>query len=669
MYISEICSENIGPLKRVVIRPELTKEGFPKPIVIVGENGSGKSTLISNVVDALYELANVGFSDAMHTTRKYQGRQYFKAITQTEMHIGSSYMFSHIGFTNGDKVIHYNFVMGKLSLDEYKKKAGIEQSTTVPWSEDLSHKSVTIDKKESEGIFTDNVLCYFGPERYEKPVWMGESYYDTSMEEAQHPSVTNRYNGEIANSIEEKERNARTLQWLLDVIADSRPDIQFAHEGIEIIHVGTEDLNLLGIARKNVERIMSEILGKEVFFGLNFRSQIGSRFNIRETQSEQIIIPTLDSLSTGQSALFNLFATIVRYADKVDINKSIHLNDISGIVIIDEVDLHLHSSLQKEVLPKLFKLFPKVQFIVSTHSPLFILGMKEIYGEDNCTIYEMPTGKEVSAETFSEFQQAYRYMLETETYKKEIEKLLTETSEVPLILTEGATDWRHIKAAWEHFKDKEEYQGITFKLLEYDSAEGTSLPKIEMSSSEIVSICKHLSKLPRLNKVIMIADADVPNDVKQLKEAGKNYRVWGNHVYSIVLPLPKHRETTPSICIEHYYTDEEIKTPLQISGKEKRLFMGNEFDESGLSITDNPRLLCLDRNSCGEGKINIIDGQEKKRVVDSTISNDKRINIALTKMAFAKAVLNPPSEAFKQFDFSAFSILFDVIKDILLLSE
>ena len=669
MYISEICNENTGPLEKVVIRPELTKEGLPKPIVLVGENGSGKSTLISNVVDAFYELASVGFRDAMHPNSNYQGKQYFKALTPKEMHIGSTYMFSHIGFANGDKVIHYNFVGGELSLDEYKKRVGIEQSIKIPWSENTFHKSVTIEKNDSESIFTNNVLCYFGPERYEKPIWMGKSYYDTSMEESQHPSVANRNNGEIANSIEEKERNAKTLQWLLDVIADSRPDIQFANESIKIVHVGVVELNSLWIARKNVEKIMSEILGKEVFFGLNFRSNIGSRFNIRETQTEQIIIPTFDSLSTGQSALFNLFATIVRYADNVDINKSIHLNDITGIVAVDEVDLHLHSSLQKEVLPKLFKLFPKVQFIISTHSPLFILGMKETYGEENCAIYEMPTGKEVTAEAFSEFHKAYTYMVETETHKKEIEKIISSYTEDPSILTEGATDWRHIKAAWEHFKDREEYQGITFKLIEYDSVEGTALPKIDMSSSDIVSICKYLSKLPRKSKVIMVADADVPNDAKQLKEAGKNYRAWGNNIYSVVLPLPKHREATPSICIEHYYTDEEIKTPIEISGKEKRLYMGNEFDENGLSISNAPRLLCLDRNSCGEGKINIIDGQKKKSVVDATIPTDKRFNLALTKMAFANAVLNPPSEAFKRFDFSAFIKLFDVIKEILLLPK
>ena len=40
-----------------------------------------------------------------------------------------------------------------------------------------------------------------------------------------------------------------------------------------------------------------------------------------------------------------------------------------GIVLIDEVELHLHPSWQQTVLPKLMEIFPKVQFIVTTHSP------------------------------------------------------------------------------------------------------------------------------------------------------------------------------------------------------------------------------------------------------------------------------------------------------------
>lgn len=51
------------------------------------------------------------------------------------------------------------------------------------------------------------------------------------------------------------------------------------------------------------------------------------------------------------------------------------LTDTKGTVIIDELDLHLHPSLQAKVLPSLAKTFPNLQFIVSTHSPLVMSGV------------------------------------------------------------------------------------------------------------------------------------------------------------------------------------------------------------------------------------------------------------------------------------------------------
>lgn len=53
------------------------------------------------------------------------------------------------------------------------------------------------------------------------------------------------------------------------------------------------------------------------------------------------------------------------------------LETISGIVLIDEFGIHLHPSLQNEALRRLQATFPKVQFILSTHSPLLINGMKK----------------------------------------------------------------------------------------------------------------------------------------------------------------------------------------------------------------------------------------------------------------------------------------------------
>jgi predicted ATP-binding protein involved in virulence len=40
-----------------------------------------------------------------------------------------------------------------------------------------------------------------------------------------------------------------------------------------------------------------------------------------------------------------------------------------GIILIDEIDLHLHPKWQRMIVPRLLEVFPKCQFIISTHSP------------------------------------------------------------------------------------------------------------------------------------------------------------------------------------------------------------------------------------------------------------------------------------------------------------
>lgn len=57
--------------------------------------------------------------------------------------------------------------------------------------------------------------------------------------------------------------------------------------------------------------------------------------------------------------------------------------DMQGVVLIDEIETHLHLELQKRILKILLTIFPKIQFIVTTHSP-FILSSLE-----NATIYDL----------------------------------------------------------------------------------------------------------------------------------------------------------------------------------------------------------------------------------------------------------------------------------------
>lgn len=52
--------------------------------------------------------------------------------------------------------------------------------------------------------------------------------------------------------------------------------------------------------------------------------------------------------------------------------------DISGIVIIDEIEKHLHPLLQRRIIKHLSNKFPKIQFVISTHSPLCVSGVSDV---------------------------------------------------------------------------------------------------------------------------------------------------------------------------------------------------------------------------------------------------------------------------------------------------
>jgi predicted ATPase len=63
---------------------------------------------------------------------------------------------------------------------------------------------------------------------------------------------------------------------------------------------------------------------------------------------------------------------LLRFTEKQDTVTD--LSDFVGIVLIDEIDLHLHPKLQREIVIQLADTFPHIQFIVTTHSPIPMLG-------------------------------------------------------------------------------------------------------------------------------------------------------------------------------------------------------------------------------------------------------------------------------------------------------
>lgn len=79
---------------------------------------------------------------------------------------------------------------------------------------------------------------------------------------------------------------------------------------------------------------------------------------------------SLHQLSDGEQRLFTLFVDIARQLSLN--NPSNMLGNGEAIILIDEIDVHLHPKWQRRIVPALEDLFPNCQFIATTHSPFVI---------------------------------------------------------------------------------------------------------------------------------------------------------------------------------------------------------------------------------------------------------------------------------------------------------
>jgi len=75
-----------------------------------------------------------------------------------------------------------------------------------------------------------------------------------------------------------------------------------------------------------------------------------------------------DQLSDGEKCMLSLFGDIARRLVLANPSAKNPLNG-KGIILIDEIELHMHTTWQRKVLSVLHNIFPHIQFIITTHSP------------------------------------------------------------------------------------------------------------------------------------------------------------------------------------------------------------------------------------------------------------------------------------------------------------
>jgi AAA15 family ATPase/GTPase len=79
---------------------------------------------------------------------------------------------------------------------------------------------------------------------------------------------------------------------------------------------------------------------------------------------------SFQTLSAGYRAIFDVYAELIMRTEYFKVMPG----DLTGVVLIDEIDSHLHVSLQRLILPFFTNSFPNIQFIVTTHSPFVLMS-------------------------------------------------------------------------------------------------------------------------------------------------------------------------------------------------------------------------------------------------------------------------------------------------------
>lgn len=93
---------------------------------------------------------------------------------------------------------------------------------------------------------------------------------------------------------------------------------------------------------------------------------------------------TLDKLSSGNLYLMQRFSYVLKQMYSVCINNDFpieEIQNIKGVLLIDEAENHLHPKWQKVFLRNIRKVFPQLQIILTTHSPFIVSSI------ENCRVY------------------------------------------------------------------------------------------------------------------------------------------------------------------------------------------------------------------------------------------------------------------------------------------
>jgi predicted ATP-binding protein involved in virulence len=347
MHIEKVMIKNFKAVK------EMELEFTPGVNLIIGDNGVGKTSVLEAIVMALYGILK-GVSGVP-----------IKNIPQTDIH------FSVDERGDASTEIHYETpteIICDMKIDEQKyhwmryridesgnTRTKLEEDGIVKWMKKISN--------ESNSILP--LICFQSDAR----VWqMRRGDFGKELKKKLNDRRCG-YIGCLDYSLDIKGIQAWCLKMELNAFQKKQKIKEYE------------------AFKKIIATFMQQISGLEHLPEIYYSSQL-EELVYREENS---IMP-ISSLSSGyQSLLWTVMNLAYRIA-LLNPEHSKNLNEIEGIVLIDEIDMHLHPKWQWNIINALESTFPNVQFILATHSPLVISSCKNkrliMITDDRNVIYQ-----------------------------------------------------------------------------------------------------------------------------------------------------------------------------------------------------------------------------------------------------------------------------------------
>ncbi len=431
MKIKQLHLQNYGRFEDLTIDFAPTAERTSNVTIIVGNNGAGKSQILEALATGLSWFVN----EILHETggkiiRSKEDSQYLKFpyegefIKQSSIKNDSDKAILKVSLTSMG-------LRGFIEIDSSRKDE-LEMSSQGNHNQisELISQYIKGDKNESTDRKNLPLISFYTIDRnvqvkeiiagysfsytpkyaYNNTLNAGSNYDDffqwfRDNEDIENEKTNNQIakNAELDEMIKKKSRLYHLLNFQEQVGIDDFDGDRLYHsrmsEVSEEIEAIQSYLNHMNIRHGLFNKVDSD---EKISALKNVRQAIEYFTDFKNPRIRRQGIPTMivekdgeeldvNQLSQGEKSLLALVGDIARRLAILNPSLDNPLEG-EGVVMIDEVDLHLHPKWQHDLVDKLVRTFPNVQFILTTHSPHIISDRSDIlvYALDNGELTQVP---------------------------------------------------------------------------------------------------------------------------------------------------------------------------------------------------------------------------------------------------------------------------------------